>query len=203
MIFAAAVLAQAGTSAMERWLREWADDPMAGRPPYQVLLGPERQGLLALKGMGIVAGLVSVFGAGLVLLGSLDMGGFAEIYRGSDQIFGAYVAPAFGLIGATLLLVLICMGLQVWQTVCEREFRNLLWERCPSGLLGWQRKSDEAKNLTRTGSQALPLLTYLRMTRNVSDDRHRRQVTTRTSVPTRWQSDVCVSTLGGWSEEVD
>jgi hypothetical protein len=149
MILASAVLAQAGTSAMERWLRERAADPMAGRPPYQVLLGfSERQGLPALKGMGFVAGLVSVFGTGLVLLGSLDMGGFADIYSGSDQIFGAYVAPALGLIGATLLLVLICMGLQVWQTVSEREFRNLLRERWPIRPPGvGQRKSDEAKNV--------------------------------------------------------
>lgn len=147
MILASAVLAQAGASAMERWLRERAADPMAGRPPYQVLLGfSERHGLPALKGMGFVAGLVSVFGTGVVLLGSLDMGDFADIYSGSDQIFGAYVAPALGLIGATLLLVLICMGLQVWQTVSEREFRNLLRRRWPIRPPGvGQRKSDERK----------------------------------------------------------
>lgn len=148
MILASAVLAQVGASAMERWLRERAADPTASQPPYQVLLGfSERQGLPALKGMGFVAGLVFVFGTGLVLLGSLDMGGFADIYSGSDQIFGAYVAHALGLIGATLLLVLICMGLQVWQTVTEREFRNLLrgrWPIRPPGV--GQRKSDEAMN---------------------------------------------------------
>ena len=148
MILASAVVAQVGTSAMGRWLRERAADPMAGRPPYQVLLGfSERQGLPALKGMGFVAGLVAVFGTGLVLLGSLDMGGFADIYSGSDQIFGAYVAPALWGIGATLLLVLVCMGLQVWQTISEREFRNLLrgrWPIRPPGV--GQRKSDEAKN---------------------------------------------------------
>ncbi|MFI5624619.1 hypothetical protein ACIA03_14225 [Nocardioides sp. NPDC051685] len=150
MILASAVLAQVGTSAMERWLRERAADPTTDRPPYQVLLGfSERQGLPALKGMGFVAGLVSVFGTGLVLLGSLDMGGFADIYSGSDQIFGAYVSPALGLIGATAFLVLICMGLQVWQTVSEREFRNLLRERWPIRPPGvGQRKSDEAANAT-------------------------------------------------------
>ncbi|MGY0388533.1 hypothetical protein ACWZJV_16300 [Nocardioides sp. WG-D5] len=150
MILASAVLAQAGTSAMERWLRERAADPMASRPPCQVLLGfSERQGLPALKGMGFVAGLVSVFGTGLVLLGSLDMGGFADIYRGSDQIFGAYVAPALGVIGASLLLVLVCMGLHVWQAVSEREFRNFLRERWPVRPPGvGQRKSDEATNAT-------------------------------------------------------
>lgn len=148
MILASAVLAQVGATAMERWLRERAADPMASRPPYQVLLGfSERQGLPALKGMGFVAGLVSVFGTGLVLLGSLDMGGFADIYSGSDRIFSAYVAPALGLIGATLLLVLMCVGMQVWQTVTEREFRNLLRERWPIRPPGvGQRKSDEAMN---------------------------------------------------------
>lgn len=99
--------------------------------------------------MGFVAGLVSVFGTGLVLLGSIDMGGFADIYSGSDQIFGAFVVPAVALIGATLFLVLVYMGLQVLQTVSEREFRNFLRERWPIRSPGvGQRKSDEAKNAT-------------------------------------------------------
>lgn len=148
MILATAFLAQSGTSSMERWLRERAADPGGKRPPYDVLLGfSERQGLPALRGLGLLAGLVSVFGTGLVLLGAFDMGSFAEIYSGSDQVFGGYLAPALGVVGGILLLVLICMGLQVWQTVSEREFRNLLRERWPIRPPGvGQRKSDEAKS---------------------------------------------------------
>lgn len=132
MIVVAAMLRQSGTLATETWLRTQAADPAAVQPPHVVVLDyTTGQSLPAIGGVGFISGMVCVFGTSVALLGSFDMGGLAEIYRGSDRIFADYVRPALGAVGGILLMNVALSGLQVWHSVRGRAFRNLLRERWP------------------------------------------------------------------------